>query len=130
MELVAKVKLKGYHSVMIPLALIYWELDDAAKQDRVFRERLNASLDKDGMINPIIITPREVFNDWLNSNPHRGYWTKAWDCKEPYRCWVGNNRLQWARNRGYEYISSIIVNSVEERDSIHDLLNMEYGRDF
>jgi len=69
------------------------------------------SLLKDGMKYPILITDFETYKkEWLTNN-----WSEN-DSK--YGVVMGNQRLKFAIEQGYEYIEAKFVNSKSERNKI------------
>lgn len=109
MDLIASNSVEGFETVQIPVLSIYYRLDEAALLDRKFRDSICSTLSDNGLLWPIIVKP-------IIENK---YW-----------CWLGNNRLHYAEQNGYNTISCIICEDYESRQKVHAITIMEYGKDF
>jgi hypothetical protein len=109
MDLIASNSVEGFKTVQIPVLSIYYRLDEAALLDRKFRDSICSTLSDNGLLWPIIVKP-------IIENK---YW-----------CWLGNNRLHYAEQNGYNTISCIICEDYESRQKVHAITIMEYGKDF
>lgn len=89
-----------------------WFMTDRDIEQK-FKTDLNHSLETQGMVFPVLVCSE---HDWITvfrpSNverrdvPLRVY--------EPYRCLIGANRIQFAKENGYDKIEVHIVKTVEE----------------
>ena len=109
MDLIASKSVEGFKTVQIPVLSIYYRLDEAALLDSKFRQSIKKTLDANGLLWPIIVKP-------IIENK---YW-----------CWLGNNRLHYAEQNGYNTISCIICEDLASREQVHAITLMEYGKDF
>lgn len=117
-------------SITLRLDEIFWQLDDAAKMDRKFREALKKSLDERGMLWPPIVWTQDTFLKYYEANPRRQDPTKPVHIPQTWRCAIGNNRLEYARLSGYTEIECVIAETWEDKDKILSITQMEYRRDF
>ena len=109
MDLIASKSVEGFKTVQIPVLNIYYRLDEAARLDPKFRQSIKTSLDGKGLLWPIIV--KSIIDN--------KYW-----------CWLGNNRLHYAEQNGYNTISCIICDDLTSREQVHAITLMEYGKDF
>lgn len=108
-DLIASNSVEGFKTVQIPVLNIYYRLDEAAFLDPKFRQAIKTSLDGSGLLWPIIVKPI---------------------IENKYFCWLGNNRLHYAEQNGYNTISCIICEDFESREQVHAITIMEYCKDF
>lgn len=108
-DLIASNSVEGFKTVQIPVLNIYYRLDEAALLDPKFRQSIKTSLNGKGLLWPIVVKP-------IIDNK--------------YFCWVGNNRLHYAEQNGYNTISCIVCKDYESKETAYKITVMEYGRDF
>jgi hypothetical protein len=107
----------GYQHLVLPLDSVHWQLDEAAVLDPKFRVSLNTSLDIEGMLwPPIVTTTADIPSDTV--------------IDKPYYVTIGNNRLQYAADKGYSHIQCVYVDSWEDRQTVHAATLMEYCVDY
>ena len=128
--MILKAQNKLESTIILRLDEIFWQLDDAAKMDRKFREALKKSLDERGMLWPPIVWTQETFLQYYNENPRRQDPTKPVDIDYHWRCAIGNNRLEYAKLSGYTSIECVIAERWQDKDRILSVTQMEYRRDF
>lgn len=113
MYLKANKTVDNYQTIYVALEDIYSKRDDAAIMDPKFVAALHISLDTHGMEYPIIL------RDGAEENT--GF---------PYACWIGNNRIHYAKERGYTHIAGILAETITDKRNIFYITNMEYCKDF
>lgn len=127
MDLIANKTVNGYKSKLYNISDVFWQRDEAAILDRKFTEALAKSLQENGMEYPILITDSCLFKSWID---RPDIFPKEIEVDQPYRCVIGNNRMHWAFNKGYQKVECIYVSSKEEKEKVLKLTEMEYGQDF
>jgi len=113
MILKANKSVEGYTTINVPLEDIYSKRDQAAIMDPKFVASLHQSLDENGMEYPVIL------RDGAEENTG-----------SLYACWIGNNRIHYAKERGYTHIAGILAETITDKRNIFHITNMEYCKDF
>jgi hypothetical protein len=128
--LYSKKKVEGFEHRIFSLADVYWKLDEAAVLDRKFREALAKSLDENGMLWPPIVWTQETYLAFLEEgcNSHDPH--KDLTIAQEYRVSLGNNRFEYAHEKGYTHIACVVANHWTERKTILAQTIMEYRKDF
>ena len=126
----SKKKVEGFEHHIFSLDDVYWKLDEAAVLDPKFRTALSKSLDEQGMLWPPIVWTQETYLVFLEEGrkSHDPY--KDLNTAQTYRVSLGNNRFQYARNRDYTHIESVVAHHWTDRDTILAQTIMEYRKDF
>jgi hypothetical protein len=113
MYLKANKTVDNYTTIYVDLNDIYSKRDDAAIMDPKFVDSLHKSLDEKGMEYPIILRN--------GAEENTGF---------PYACWIGNNRIHYAKVRGYTHIAGILAETITDKRNIFHITNMKYCEDF
>jgi hypothetical protein len=126
----SKKKVEGFEHRIFSLDDVYWKLDEAAVLDPKFRKALAKSLDEQGMLWPPIVWTHETYLAFLEEgcNNHDSY--KDLNIAQKYRVSLGNNRFEYAHEKGYTHIECVVANNWTERKTILDQTIMEYRKDF
>jgi len=130
MILKAKNKLPDWDVRVFNLDEVYSQMDDAALLDIKFLAAIDKSLDDKGMLWPPIVWSQETFLVYYKEQPHRQDRTKPVDIDFKYRCAIGNNRFNYARQNGYEQIECVYVSNWQDKDAVLEVTKMEYCVDF
>lgn len=105
----------GKEILILPLSDIY-SLNDNL-QDKAFDKTLKNSLERKGMIHPILVC---TDSDFKQSDLQRFERRPVEvDIKESYRCLIGNNRYKYAVENGYTHIECLVVRSFDEVKAEH-----------
>lgn len=128
--LLSKNKLQDYTHRVLSLTDVYWQLDEAAILDRKFRSALSESLDNKGMLWPPIVWTQDVFMEYYESNPKRQDPAKLVKQPKLYRVAIGNNRFNYASQKGYTHIECVIADTWQDKDKILAITEMQYRVDF
>ena len=130
MILKAKNKLPEWDIKTFNIDEVYWQMDEAALQDFRFRNAINKSLNERGMLWPPIVWLQETFIIYTEEQYHRVDPTKAYEQDLKYRCAIGNNRFNYAKENGYEKIECVYAPTWQDKDTILKSTYMEYCVDF
>ena len=130
MILKAKNKFPEWNIKTFGINEVYWEMDKAALQDINFRNAINKSLNEKGMLWPPIVWLQETFMIYAQEQSHRIDPTKATEQDLKYRCAIGNNRFNYAKENGYEKIECVYAPTWQDKDTILKSTYMEYCVDF
>ena len=130
MILKAKNKLPEWDIKTFNIDEVYWQMDEAAFQDFRFRNAINKSLNERGMLWPPIVWLQETFMIYAQEQSHRIDPTKATEQDLKYRCAIGNNRFNYAKQNGYEKIECVYAPTWQDKDTILKSTYMEYCVDF
>ena len=130
MILTAHNKLNIWDVKVYHLDEVYWQMDEAALLDRNFLAAIKKSLDEKGMLWPPIVWTQETFMVYWNEQPHRQDPNKKFETDLKYRCAIGNNRFNYAKDNGYSYIECVYVKTWQEKDAVLKTTKMEYCIDF
>jgi hypothetical protein len=130
MILKAKNKLSEWNIKTFNIDEVYWQMDEAALQDFRFRNAINKSLNERGMLWPPIVWLQETFMIYAQEQSHRIDPTKATEQDLKYRCAIGNNRFNYAKQNGYEKIECVYAPTWQDKDTILKSTYMEYCVDF
>ena len=130
MILKAKNKLPEWNIKTFNIDEVYWQMDEAALQDFRFRNAINKSLNERGMLWPPIVWLQETFMIYAQEQSHRIDPTKATEQDLKYRCAIGNNRFNYAKQNGYEIIECVYAPTWQDKDTILKSTYMEYCVDF
>ena len=85
------------------------------------------SFDNHGMLWPIVVTtykPEWVVRRILPKNPH--HQTTTGELYPSLYVYVGNKRVLYARERGYDRIEGYLVETKEDKNLIHRLQHIEH----
>ena len=130
MILKAKNKFPEWDTRVFNLDKVYWELDACAIQDVKFRNSLNKSLVERGMLWPPIVWLQETFMIYYEEQNHRQDSNKTVEQDLKYRCAIGNNRFNYAKENKYEKIECVYAPTWQDKDTILKSTYMEYCVDF
>lgn len=130
MILTAKNKRAEWDIRVFNLDEVYWELDEAALLDRNFLAAIKKSLDNNGMLWPPIVWTQKTFLVYWQEQPHRQDPNKSLDTNLKYRCAIGNNRFNYAKENGYTQIECVFVPKWQDKDTVLKITQMEYCVDF
>jgi hypothetical protein len=130
MILKAKNKLFSWDVRIFYLEEVYWQMDEAALLDRNFRAAIKKSLDDNGMLWPPIVWSQETFLVYCQEQPHRQDPNKAIETGLNYRCAIGNNRFNYAKENGYTQIECVYVSTWQDKDAVLEITKMDYCVDF
>ena len=130
MILKAKNKLPEWDIKIFNIDEVYWQMDEAALQDFRFRNAINKSLNERGMLWPPIVWLQETFMIYAQEQSHRIDPTKATEQDLKYRCAIGNNRFNYAKQNGYKKIECVYAPTWQDKDTILESTYMEYCVDF
>lgn len=95
-------------------------------EDKAFDNTLSKSLLMKGMLNPILICTDKDFKQTDISRFERRPVPDI--ITEDYRCLIGNNRYNYARENGYTHIECHIVKTFEQVKNAHRLTQIEPRR--
>ena len=130
MILKTKNKLPNWNVKAFNLDEVYSQMDEAALSDIKFLAAINKSLDEKGMLWPPIVWSQETFLVYYKEQPHRQDRTKPVDIDLKYRCAIGNNRFNYAKENGYKQIECVYVSNWQDKDAVLEVTKMEYCVDF
>ena len=130
MILKAKNKFPEWDTRVFNLDKVYWELDACAIQDVKFVNALEKSLNERGMIWPPIVWLQETFMIYYEEQNHRQDSNKTIEQDLKYRCAIGNNRFNYAKQNGYKKIECVYAPTWQDKDTILKSTYMEYCVDF
>ena len=130
MILKAKNKLPEWDIKIFNIDEVYWQMDEAALQDFRFRNAINKSLNERGMLWPPIVWLQGTFMIYAQEQSHRIDPTKATEQDLKYRCAIGNNRFNYAKQNGYKKIECVYAPTWQDKDTILKSTYMEYCVDF
>ena len=130
MILKAKNKLPDWNIKVFNVNKVFSLLDNAALQDRNFLAAIKKSLDENGMLWPPIVWSQKTFLLYFKEQPNRQDPTKPVDVDFKYRCAIGNNRFNYARQNGYTEIECVYVSKWQDKDTVLKTTQMEYCVDF
>ena len=130
MILKAKNKFPEWDTRVFNLDKVYWELDACAIQDVKFVNALEKSLNERGMIWPPIVWLQETFMIYYEEQNHRQDSNKTVEQDLKYRCAIGNNRFNYAKQNGYKKIECVYAPTWQDKDTILKSTYMEYCVDF
>ena len=130
MILTSKNKYREWDIRVFNLDEVYWQLDEAARLDRNFLAAIKNSLDNKGMLWPPIVWTQKTFLKYFEEQPHRQDPTKEMEPDFIYRCAIGNNRFNYAKENGYTQIECVYVPKWQDKDVILKTTQMEYCVDF
>jgi hypothetical protein len=126
----SKKKVEGFEHKVFSLTDVYWKLDEAAILDPMFRKTLSKSLDSFGMLWPPIVWTQETFLVYLAESGKKHDPFKDLKIDQTYRVSIGNNRFEYAKDKGYTHIECVVAEVWKDRDSISAQTLMEYGKDY
>ena len=130
MILKAKNKLPDWNIRVFNLDEVHTEMDYAALLDRNFLAAIKKSLDNNGMLWPPIVWTQKTFLVYCQEQPHRQDPNKLVDTNLKYRCAIGNNRFNYAKENGYTQIECVYVPTWQDKDTVLETTRMEYCVDF
>ena len=130
MILKAKNKLITWDIRQYNLDEVYWHMDEAALLDRNFLAAIKKSLDDRGMLWPPIVWTQDTFIIYWNEQPHRQDPNKEFETDFKYRCAIGNNRFNYAKENGYSSIECVFVKTWQQKDEVLKTTKMDYCVDF
>ena len=130
MILKAKNKLPSWDIRVFNLDEVHTEMDYAALLDRNFLAAIKKSLDNNGMLWPPIVWTQETFLVYWQEQSHRQDPNKPVDVDFKYRCAIGNNRFNYAKQNGYKQIECVYVPTWQDKDAVLEVTKMEYCVDF
>jgi hypothetical protein len=130
MILKAQNKLDGWSTTVYNLNKVYSEMDEAALLDRNFLAAITKSIKENGMLWPPIVWTQETFLTYWQEQPHRQDPNKALEINLKYRCAIGNNRFNYAKENGYTDIECVYVSKWQDKDTVLKITQMEYCVDF
>lgn len=128
--LYSKKKVEGFEHRIFSLGDVYWKLDEAAVLDRKFRKALSESLDEHGLIWPPIVWTQSTYLVFLEEGRKNHDHYKDLEIDQVYRVSLGNNRFEYAKDRGYTHIECVVAHLWTDRDTISVQTQMEYRKDF
>ena len=126
----SKKKVEGFEHKVFSLTDVYWKLDEAAILDHTFRKNLSKSLDGLGMLWPPVVWTQDTFLVYLTESGKRHDPSKAIEIDQTYRVAIGNNRFEYAKDKGYTHIECVVAEVWKDRDTISAQTLMEYMKDF
>ena len=130
MILKAKNKLSNWDIKVFNLDEVYARMDDAALRDRNFLAAIKKSIDENGMLWPPIVWLQKTFLRYAEEQPYSQDPTKPVDVDFKYRCAIGNNRFNYAKENGYKQIECVYVPTWQDKDAVLKVTKMEYCVDF
>jgi len=130
MILKAKNKLPDWNIKVFNVNKVFSLLDNAALKDRNFLAAIKKSLDENGMLWPPIVWSQKTFLLYFKEQPNRQDPTKPVDVDFKYRCAIGNNRFNYAKQNGYTEIECVYVSKWQDKDTVLKTTQMEYCVDF
>jgi len=130
MILKSKNKVDGWSTRVFNLNEVYSEMDEAALLDRKFLAAIKKSIDDNGMLWPPIVWSQDTFLTYYEEQPRRQDPNKAVETDLKYRCAIGNNRFNYAKENGYSKIECIYVPKWQDKDTALKITQMEYCVDF
>lgn len=128
--LYSQKKVVGFGHRIFSLSEVYWKLDEAAILDPKFRSALSKSLDEQGMLWPPIVWDQNTFLLYLKESGNRHDPSKDIEITKTYRVAIGNNRFEYAREKGYTHIECVIAEDWKDRETILAQTEMRYYEDF
>jgi hypothetical protein len=126
----SKKKVEGFEHKVFSLTDVYWKLDEAAVLDHTFRKTLSGSLDSLGMLWPPIVWTQGTFLVYLVESGKKHDPSKAIEIDQTYRVAIGNNRFNYAEDKGFTHIECVVARTWQDKDKILDQTLMEYRKDF
>ena len=130
MILKAKNKLEDWNIKVFNLGEVYSKMDEAALLDRNFLAAIKKSIDINGMLWPPIVWSQDTFLTYYEEQPQRQDPNKAIKTDLKYRCAIGNNRFNYAKENNYTAIECVYVSRWQDKDAVLKLTQMEYCVDF
>ena len=130
MILKSKNKLFSWDVRIFYLEEVYWQMDEAALLDRNFLAAIKKSLDDKGMLWPPIVWTQDTFMTYWKEQPHRQDQNKSMENTLKYRCALGNNRFNYAKENGYTQIECVYVPTWQDKDAVLEITKMDYCVDF
>ena len=130
MILKSKNKVDGWSTRVFNLNEVYSEMDEAALLDRKFLAAIKKSIDDNGMLWPPIVWSQDTFLTYYEEQPQRQDPNKAVEIDLKYRCAIGNNRFNYAKENNYTAIECVYVSRWQDKDAVLKLTQMEYCVDF
>ena len=130
MILKAKNKFPEWNIKTFGINEVYWEMDKAALQDTNFRNAINKSLNEKGMLWPPIIWLQKTYLKYTEEQSHRVDPTKVYEQDLKYRCAIGNNRFNYAKENGHKKIECVYAPTWQDKDTILKSTYMKYCVDF
>ena len=82
------------------------------------------------MLWPPIVWSQKTFLLYAEEQPYRQDPNKPVDVDFKYRCAIGNNRFNYARQNGYKQIECVYVPNWQDKDAVLEVTKMEYCVDF
>ena len=130
MILKSKNKLFSWDVRIFYLEEVYWQMDEAALLDRNFMAAIKKSLDDKGMLWPPIVWTQKTFLVYCQEQPSRQDTNKLVNTNLKYRCAIGNNRFNYAKENGYSQIECVYVPTWQDKDAVLEITKMDYCVDF
>ena len=130
MILKSKNKVDGWSTRVFNLNEVYSEMDEAALLDRKFLAAIKKSIADNGMLWPPIVWSQDTFLTYYEEQPQRQDPNKAVEIDLKYRCAIGNNRFNYAKENNYTAIECVYVSRWQDKDAVLKLTQMEYCVDF
>jgi hypothetical protein len=130
MILKAKNKVNDWPTRVFNLDEVYSEMDEAALLDRNFLAAIKKSIDNDGMLWPPIVWSQDTFLTYYEEQPQKQDPNKAVETDLKYRCAIGNNRFNYAKENNYTAIECIYVSKWQNKDTVLKITQMEYCVNF
>jgi hypothetical protein len=130
MILKSKNKVDGWSTRVFNLYEVYSEMDEAALLDRKFLAAIKKSIADNGMLWPPIVWSQDTFLTYYEEQPQRQDPNKAVEIDLKYRCAIGNNRFNYAKENNYTAIECVYVSRWQDKDAVLKLTQMEYCVDF
>ena len=130
MILKSKNKVDGWSTRVFNLYEVYSEMDEAALLDRKFLAAIKKSIADNGMLWPPIVWSQDTFLTYYEEQPQRQDHNKAVEIDLKYRCAIGNNRFNYAKENNYTAIECVYVSRWQDKDAVLKLTQMEYCVDF
>ena len=130
MILKSKNKLFSWDVRIFYLEEVYWQMDEAALLDRNFLAAIKKSLYDKGMLWPPIVWTQDTFMTYWKEQPHRQDQNKSMENTLKYRCAIGNNRFNYAKENGYTQIECVYVPTWQDKDAVLEITKMDYCVDF
>jgi len=111
-------------TIIIPLYNIN-SVNDNLK-DLAFENTLTKSIERKGMLNPLLVCTDKDFKSTDISKFERRPVPE--NITEEYRCLIGNNRYKYAVENGYTHIECHIVSTFDEVKKAHQMTQIEPRR--
>jgi hypothetical protein len=125
-----KRKVEGFEHKIFSLEEVYWKLDEAAVLDRNFRKAVTDSFDSEGIIWPPIVWTQETYMAFLEEGNKKHDTYKDLKITQTYRVSLGNNRFEYAKDKGFTHIECVFAKHWTDRDLISAQTLMRYGKDY